>query len=244
MAALFPKIYDVIQQNPHKHEILRWRDPTSTEVLQAETWDLFTLRPLDPPGALSLLLFHTEPMYELSSQQLRKQILLENLLILHERIDKELVGRKYPRKKIQDLLAQEIAAKAPSYSKLLEDVLCELFSIQKIQLNRKTKHVSFSPPDLRVWTSTKKIVIAEDENMWSYHPLKAFSLSTWLRGKEEEGWVIDWPTADGKFEELKGLAIQQNIVLLGKQKKDELATLVGRAQALGSLEGIQLAPSS
>lgn len=244
MAALFPKIYDVIQQNPHKHETLRCREPTSTEVLQAETWDLFTLRPLDPPGALSLLLFHTEPMYELSSQQLRKQILLENLLSLHERVDKELVGRRYPRKKIQDLLAQEIAAKAPSSSKLLEDVLCELFSVQKIHLNRKTKHISFSPSDLRLWTSSKKIVVAEDENMWRYDPLRSFSLSTWLRGKEEEGWNLEWPTADGKFDELKGLAVQQNIVLVGKQKKDELATLVGRAQAFGSLEGIQLEPSS
>jgi hypothetical protein len=244
MAALFPKIYDVIQQNPHKHEILRWREPTSTEVLQPELWDSFALRPLDPPGALSLLLFHTEPMYELSSQQLRKQILLENLLTLHERIDKELIGRKYPRKKIQDLLAQEIATKTPGRSKLLEDVLCELFAIQKIHLNRKTKNISFSPSDLRLWTSSKKILIAEDENVWSYQPVKPMSLPAWLRGKEEDGWKIEWPTADGKFEELKTYAVQQNIVLMGKQKKDELATLVGRAQALRCLEEVQLTPSS
>jgi len=240
MAALFPKIYDVIHQNPHKHEILRWREPTSTEVLLPEQWDIFTLKPLDPPGALSFLLFHTEPMYELSSNALRKQLLVESLLQLHERIDKELVGRRYPRKKIQDLLAGEMSSQKPSGSPLLEDVLCELYHVQKIHMNRRTKSISFSPPDLRSWTSRNPVYVSEDDNTWVFTPTSSCSFTEWLTQKEEDGWSVSWPTAEGKFEELKTFLVQKGISFTGKQKKDDLAHVVGRAQALQSLEGIQL----
>jgi hypothetical protein len=240
MAALFPKIYDVIDKNPTKHEILRWREPTSTEVLQPEIWDIFALRPLDPPGALSLLLLHTEPMYELSSVALRKQLLTEHMMTLHERVDKELIGRRYPRKKIQDLLAGELSAQAPSRSFVLEEALCQLFQVQKVLLNRRAKTISFCPSDLRLWSSELPIVFGEEENVWSFKPIQTVSLVDWLRTKEEESWKITWPTAEGKYEELKAQMVTRNIVLQGKQKKDELAILLGRSQALQTLSGISI----
>jgi hypothetical protein len=240
MAALFPKIYDIIDKNPNKHEILRWREPTSTEVLQPEVWEGFALRPLDPPGALSLLLLHTEPLYELSSSSLRKQILTEKLMELHTRVDKELIGRRYPRKKIQDLLAGEISATKPSGSFLLEEALCELFQIQKVILNRRTKSLSFAPSDLRLWSTEKPIVFAEEDNVWSFQPVFQRSFGDWLVAKEDEGWKLSWPTAEGKYEELKAALVTRNIVLEGKQKKDELASILGRAQALQILRSLRI----
>lgn len=244
MAALFPKIYDIIDKNPSKHEILRWREPTSTEVLQPESWDIFTLRPLDPPGALSLLLLHTEPMYELCSLALRKQLLTEDLMSLHTRIDKELIGRRYPRKKIQDLLAGELSSQKPSGSFLLEEALCELFQLQKVLLNRRTKTIAFFPPDLRLWTSEKPIVFAEDENVWSFRPTQTISFVSWLTKKEDEGWKVSWPTADGKYEELKAAMVTRNLALEGKQKKEELAHILGRAQAIQTLSTISIQSNS
>jgi len=240
MAALFPKIYDIIDKNPTKHEILRWREPTSTEVLEPEVWEGFALRPLEPPGALSLLLLHTEPLYELSSIALRKQILTEKLMELHGRVDKELIGRRYPRKKIQDLLAAEVSATKPSGSFVLEEALCELFQIQKVLLNRRTKSLSFAPSDLRLWSSEKPIVFAEEDNVWSFQPVTQQSFSNWLLAKEDEGWKVSWPTADGKFEELKAALATRNVILQGKQKKDELASILGRTQALRTLSSLRL----
>jgi hypothetical protein len=244
MAALFPKIYDVIDKNPTKHEILRWREPTSTEVLKPEIWDTFALRPLDPPGALSLLLLHTEPMYELGSVALRKQLLTEHMMTLHERIDKELIGRRYPRKKLQDLLAGELSAQKPSGSPLLEEALCQLFQVQKILLHRRAKTISFFPPDLRTWTSEKPILFGDEENVWSLNPIQSMSLVSWLTTKEEEGWKLTWPTAEGNYEELKAAMVTRNIVVEGKQKKDQLASLLGRHQALQSLSGISIQSNS
>jgi hypothetical protein len=244
MAALFPKIYDIIDKNPTKHEILRWREPTSTEVLATETWDRFLLKPLEPPGALSLLLLRQEPMYELGSVALRKQLLMETLLTMHERVDKELVGRRYPRKKIQDLLAAELSSLKPSGSPLLDEVLCELFQVQKITLNRKLKSVSFSPPDPRLWTPTKQVIFGDEDSMWSFTPTSDLSLGAWLLQKQEDGWKVSWPTADGKYEEMKMSLTQRGIAFTPKQKKDELAHVLGKSQALETLSKIYVKGTS
>lgn len=239
MAALFPKIYDMIDQNPHKHATLRWREPISTEG-SSEAWDSFSMTPLDPPGALSLFLFRTDPMYSLGSIPLRKQILKETLLQLHERVDKELVGRRFPRKKIQDLLANQISVQNPQSSALLEDVLCELFQRQKIHIDRRNKAITFSPPDPRVWTTEKPVDVSEIDNAWLMSPSKTVSLDTWLKQKEEEGWKISWPTADAKFEDLKSILLQKSSLPMGKSKKEDLALLLGKLQTLELVSKIEL----
>lgn len=239
MAALFPKIYDVIDKNPTKHATLRWRELISTEG-SSEQWESFCVMPLDPPGALSLLMLRTDPMYELGSPSLRKQILTEQLLVLHTRVDKELVGRRYPRKKIQDLLAGQISAQSPASSPLLEEVLCELFQVQKILIDRRSKTIQFSPPDPRLWKSDRRLVFSEPDNCWSFTPSESISLPVWLQQKEQENWQLSWPTADGKFEDLKAILVAKHRLPEGKVKKDELAVLVGRLQSLDCLTELQL----
>lgn len=243
MAALFPKIYDVIDKNPTKHITLRWSEPSSTEG--SSQWDCFLAKPLEPPGALSLLLLHTDPMYELGSVPLKKQILTEHLLQLHERIDKELVGRRYPRKKLQDLLAGESSALSPKTSEILEEALCELFQVQKIHLNRRSKRIAFYPPDLRLWNSERPLIFAEDDNCWSFLPREQKSFVEWILNKEEDGWVIGWPTAEGKFEELKAEIVTRNLSPDGpfKGKKDDASRIVGKAQAVAVLERISMNPA-
>ncbi len=239
MAALFPKIYDIIDQNPNKHATLRWREPISTEG-SPELWDCFSLKPLNPPGALSLLLLRKDPMYELGSLALRKQILTEQLMTLHERVDKELVGRRFPRKKIQDLLAGQVSATAPTDSFLLEEVLCELFHMQKIVMDRRSKTIRFAPSDPRLWVSDRPVVFAEHDNCWSFQATESKSVTEWLEQKEQEGWTLSWPTADGKFEELKGLLLQLNQMPEGKHKKEELSKILGRHQALTTFRNLGL----
>jgi hypothetical protein len=179
-------------------------------------------------------------MYELGSIPLRKQILTEHLMQLHERVDRELIGRRFPRKKVQDLLAGQLSAQNPTPSALMEEVLCELFQTQKIHLNRRTKSISFYPPDLRVWRSDRPLVFAEEDNTWIFSPAKTQSFLEWLVAKEDEGWKVHWPTADGKLEELKSALLAVNVVPEGKQKKDDLARILGRIQAIRILTELQL----
>ena len=243
MAALFPKIYDVIASNPTKQTTLRWRTPAATEGSGPETWDSFFVSPLQPPGALSLCLLHTDPLFELASESLRKQLLTETLLKFQTRAEVELVGRRFPRKKIQDLLAGQLSAEAPKSSPLLEEVVCELGSFQKILLNRRSKTIVFSPSDPRVWSLAKPIVVGEEDNCWSFRPTQTLSLREWLIQKEEEGWTVEWPTADGKLDELKAMWVSLTHAADSKHKKDDLARLVGRLLSLRALSTFELTPT-
>jgi hypothetical protein len=238
MAALFPKIYDWIAQNPNKDATLRWREPIPTQGSSFETWEGFLLKPLNPPGTLSLLMAVSDPLYEMGSQALRKQMLIEQLLVLHERVDKELIGRRYPRKKIQDLLAQQISAQQPVASPILDDALSQLFEVQLVHMDRKSKRISFSPPDPRTWSTERPVFVCQSDGQWISVPVQPLDLSVWLSSKEQDGWTVAWPTADGSFEELKARLVAENRVPKGK--KDELAAILGRLQALTLLAKVSL----
>lgn len=245
MAALFPKIYDIIDANPNKDATLRWCEPTSTQGSSKELWDLFEVKPLSPPGALSVLMTATDPMYELASSSLKKQLLTEQLLAVHTRVDTELVGRRFPRRKIQDLLAAEVSAAAPSGSPLLEEVLCELFHLQKVQFQRKSKRISFFPPDLRLWRSDRPLLFAEEDNTWIFTPSQSQNFVDWLLAKEQEGWSLSWPTADGKLDDLKSKLLHHQVVLpvpagATKLKKEDLAKALGRIEAIRQLQELRL----
>lgn len=244
MAALFPKIYDIIEKNPSKDKTLRWsaRTPTQGSI---DLWDIFEMKPLDPPGSLSSLLFQTDVFYEMASPVLRRQLLVEHLLVLQERVDKELVGRRFPRKKIQDILSGQISLTSPTPSPLLDEVLCNLFQVQKVLINRKTKAIQFFPPDLRDWTSDRKIVFGEEDGSWILLPSKSMSFLTWLCSKEDQSWKIQWPTADGKMEDMRAELDKRQLTVhpsFGekKVKKEDYARVLGRSQAISTLMELNL----
>lgn len=236
MAALFPKLYDVIAKNPSKHATLQ--GSAACPAMEKGThWDIFEVYPLDPPGALSGLLYHTDPMYCLGSPVLKKQILTEHLLVLHQRVEKELVGRRFPRKKIQDILAGQVSLSSPAPSALLEEVLCELFQVQKILIQTKQKTISFSPPDPRLWRSDRPIYVSDLDNAWIYETNQTTSLASWLQQKKDDGWAIAWPTAEGTLEQLKTAVQQKNLIAhpsfgQTKAKKEDWAKVLGFSQSL------------
>lgn len=249
MAALFPKIYNVIEQNPFRDVVLELR-PSAHSLRREqsfETWDCFQQIPLNPPGSLSQFLRNTDSLYEAASPALRKQIQTEKALEIQERVDSELVGRKWSRKKIHDALGEQLNSSTPPYSELVEQVLCELYQFQKVIVHRKTKLLSFCPPDLRLWTSDRILYVGDDEGCWSYQPTETRDFLAWLTEKEDEHWKIQWPTADGKMEELKSEVLKRNLVAhtqpgsdSTKVKKEDWARTLGRCQAIETLARLRL----
>ena len=241
---MFEKLYTTIENNPFRDTKpqLRSSETFLRREQEKESWDIFFQKPLDPPGSLSQYLLHSDPLYQGATVPLRKQILNEQLLVIQERVDKELVGRRWPRKKIQDALSNQI--NTPSYSELVEDVLCELFHIQKVILQRKSKSIRFFPQDLRVWKDDRPIQISDDEGCWAYEPVTQKDFLQWLTEKEEEHWKVQWPTAEGKLEEIKADLQKRNLVAhthLGqKLKKEDWARTLGRSQAIETLARLRL----
>jgi hypothetical protein len=248
MAALFPKIYDIVNGNPFRDIQIDLRPSENTLRREQETWDCFFQTPLNPPGSLSQFLLNTDPVYGAASPALRKQMQIEKVSEIQERIEKELVGRRWPRKKIHDAFGQQINASPAPFSSLVEEVLCELYQFQKVILHRKSKSISFFPDDLRLWKSDLPIYVGDDEGCWCYEPVKSIPFLQWLTQKEEDQWKVQWPTAEGKMEDLKSEVLKRNLTahtLPGSQpgtkvKKEDWARTLGRCEAIETLGRLKL----
>ncbi len=240
-----------ISKNPNKHHLPDFQAKKTNDDSQEFQWDGSPKTLLSLPGSLSCLLTFVDPVFRYASENGQRQILRETILELEERIQKELVGRKWSRRKLCELVSAELAEKKPTMNAALEEALCELYRVQKVLVNHTTKTLSFAPEDLRLWKSDRKILISDSENIWLYE--KHFSslpnFLTWLQAKEGDSWRVEWPVADGRLEELRGELSAKGLVahprIPGeKVKKEDYARTLGRAQAISILaatrEGVEI----
>jgi hypothetical protein len=231
-----------ISKNPNKHHLPDFHAKKTNDAIEEFFWDGSPKYLLPLPGSLSCLLTFVDPVFRYASENGQRQILRETILELEERIHKELVGRKWSRRKLCELVSAELAEKKPTMNAALEEALCELYQVQKIMICNNDKKIRFFPEDLRLWKSNRKIFLSDSENMWLYEKELASlpSLLSWVQSKEEEKWTIEWPVADGKLEELRGELSAKGLVahprIPGeKVKKEDYARTLGRAQAISTL---------
>ena len=231
-----------IAKNPNKHHLPDFQAKKTNDATEEFTWEGAPKTLLPLTGSLSCVLTFVDPVFRYASENGQRQILRETILELEERIQKELVGRKWSRRKLCELVSAELAEKKPTMNPALEEALCELYQVQKLMIHHSDKKIMFFPDDPRLWKSDRKIFMSDSENMWLYE--KTFSslptLLTWLQAKEQEGWKVDWPIAEGKLEDLRGELSAKGLVahprIPGeKVKKEDYARTLGRAQAISTL---------
>lgn len=231
-----------ISTNPHKHHLPTFTTTTNadTENEPVEKWDGFQKSLLPLPGALSGILFCVDTMFRESTPSVQKQILMEKIVELQERVPNDLVGRRWSRKKILELLSAELAEKAPTTEVALEESLCELFAVQKIQISLQAKTIRFFPSDIRNWKRDRPVLVFDSENLWTFEnpDLKMGKpLHDWIIRKEEENWSIGWTAAEGKLEDLKVALTKLNLTPHSKMpgqkiKKEDYSRILGRAEAI------------
>jgi hypothetical protein len=231
-----------ISKNPNKHHLPDFQAKKTNDAVEEFLWDGSPKLLLPLPGSLSCLLTFADPVFRYASENGQRQILRETILTLEERIQKELVGRKWSRRKLCELVSAELAEKKPTMNRALEEALCELYQIHKIMIHTNERRISFFPEDLRLWKSERKIFLSDSENMWLYEkPISSLpSLLSWIQSKEDEKWTIEWPVADGKLDELRGELSAKGLVahprIPGeKVKKEDVQRVLGRAQAISTL---------
>jgi hypothetical protein len=231
-----------IQKNPNKHHLPSFQTKKTNDDSVEFQWEGSPKFLLPLPGSLSCYLTFTDPVYRYASENGQRQILRDTILLLQERIEKELVGRKWSRRKLCELVSAELAEKQPTFHAPLEEALSELFQVQKVMVSHNDKKIRFFPEDLRVWKSDRRILVSDSENLWLYE--KEFSclqdVLKWIQAKESEQWTIDWPLADGKLEDLRGELQSKGLTahprIPGeKVKKEDYARCLGKAQAISSL---------
>ena len=200
--------------------------------------------PLEPPGPVSLYLWKTDPEFRGATPAVRRTILRDALLKITERVELELRGVKWQRKKILEQVAaqQTSAVSPPMDTHELDTGLCALFGYQKVSVDEANKKVRFFPADPRAWSKELPVWGATAGSRAVLHKPGENSvgsgLAIWLGEREREGWKIDWPEADGTLEDIKSKMAQRNAGLgprLDKPKKADWAAALGRAEAIAAL---------
>jgi hypothetical protein len=68
---------------------------------------------------------------------------------------------------------------------------------------------------------------------WSSDSAKEVKMGEWLSDREDDGWSIAWPVAEGSFEEIKQKVIGRNVSpRVPKPKKEDWAKTLGKCEAI------------
>ena len=203
--------------------------------------------PLDPPGPVSLYLWKTDPEFRAGTSQLRRTILRDTILSIHARVEAELRGHRWSRKKIlEQLSAQQTAAiSPPTDTPELDLALCFLFGYQKLIVDEANRKVKFFPTDPRTWSAELPVWGSSLGSRAVLHRKNEESvgvaIAAWVSGREEDGWKIQWPEAEGTLEEIKKKMSDQGIGVgprIDKPKKADYSLAFGRAESISHLTKI------
>jgi len=229
-------------------ELCTVSDTQEGEVAPATVAGGWTPTPLEPPGPLSLYLWKTDPEFRGGTPPVRRTILRESILKITARVESELRGIKWHRKKVLEQLAaqQTSAVSPPMDTPELEIGLCALFGYQKISVDEANKKIEFFPKDPRTWSTELPVWGATAGSRAVLHRPGEESvgrqIALWLGEREREGWKIDWPESDETLEEIKKKMLQRGTSVgpsLDKPKKADYARAWGRAEAIRQLGNFQ-----
>lgn len=200
--------------------------------------------PIEPPGPVAAILWKTNPEFRAGTLSVRKTILRETIITLQERVDRELKGHRWSRKKItEQLVAQQSSnASPPQNTRELNDALAFLYQVQFVFVDEANKKISWSPEDVRTWSTERPVWALSLGSRAIFHgpgeESVAKKLSHWMSERELEKWKIHWPTAEGTMETLKLRYSEINMgttFRIDKPKKADYASAVGRIEAIKSI---------
>jgi len=244
------QLQSYVKENPHRKntvvpiEILSVSDTQEGVDAPATVAGGWIPTPLEPPGPLGLCLWKMDPEFRAGTPPVRRTILRNAILAINERVEKELRGIKWHRKKVIEQLAtqQTSAVSPPMDTPDLDIALCELYGYQKVVVDEANKKIEFFPPDPRTWNTEFPIWGSTHGSRAVLHKSGEESvgsgLADWICDREKEGWKVAWPEYDGTLEAMKKIMSERGTSLgprLEKPKKADYAAALGRADALRAL---------
>ena len=197
--------------------------------------------PLEPPGPLAAILWKTNPEFRAGTPTVRRTILREEILKLQTRVEAELRGHRWSRKKIiEQLAAQQTAdVSPPQDTRDLDTALAYLYEVQFVIVDEANKKVRWVPEDPRTWTAARPVWAVSLGSRAIYHRKNeesvAAHLSQWVSDRETEKWRFEWPTAEGSLDAIKSKMVTMQIGVgprIDKPKKADYADALGRAEAI------------
>lgn len=201
--------------------------------------------PLEPPGPLAAVLWKTNPEFRAGTTTVRRSILRDAIIALQVRVDSELKGHRWSRKKIMEQLAAQQSADAspPQDTKDLDAAIAHLYEIQFVIVDEANKKIRWIPEDPRSWSSSRPVWGLSLGSRAIYHNANeqsiATNLSKWVSDREAQNWRIEWPVAEGTLESIRTSLTLLNTGVgprLEKPKKADYAIVLGRTEAVRHLQ--------
>lgn len=247
-------LLETIHKNPHKSKVPdvitmpgdnhQAPQEESTELHYGVQWGR-----LQPPGPLSLWFWTTDVEYRGGTEASRRTMLMEKTVELQERVQdgEGAFSRKWSKTKICEAIGHTAEFAEEENFELLETALYQLCKVQIVRMNENEKKLLFVPNDLRLWNSDYPILWTRERYRSAGETQqKEFTLSqlgAWISKREDEGWKLEWPVADGKLETLKTAWDALNIGnphrgpgQTGRYLKEEYAKALGKHQAIHWLQ--------
>ena len=245
---MLEQISSWIAQNKHKNDsVNEIKIKTYSDTCETETNPLvgpggLGVVPLNPPGPISLILWHKDPEYRAGTFLTRKSILREKIVHINERFQNELKGRGWNRiRTIEQLQEQESSAISPPQNTPdLNNALCHILNIQLCEVDEIHKKMFFYPNDLRKWTNENPIYLVSwgSRSVYVKQPNeegRAF-FKDWFFDLEKNNYKILWPTTEGTVKELKEKLNEFHLTIQlengAKPKKEDYMNIIGKAESI------------
>ncbi len=201
----------------------------------------WTTETLDPAGILSFLTYLRQPMYRAADRQLRRQLYLESLMEFQLELEKKITGTRFSRRRRKIIEVLCGSNKEQEDIELHEECWASILGLQFVKISSKTEtgnRISFVPAALNTWEADKPVYFVDERFETIFlAPEKGMEkrcLATYLSKVEDAGWHISWPQAEGSKEDLEAriIPLLGMVTVSEKAKKAELATIIGRHEAL------------
>lgn len=199
------------------------------------------IRQLTPPRLMTAWVTTTDPLMLVGGQGYRSTEVRDKTFQLQQEALAHLRGnRKLTKAKMSDALNS--IKPTTDQTKVIAAILLALKQVQTVCFDTDTKTFWTMPEDWRAWSSsyTTLWVDARCEQMLDFSNTTSQSLSKWLSDRDEEGWAVEWPIAEGTYEDIKARAGERGITPRAlqpgvKTKKEDWARALGKAEAIEHL---------
>lgn len=193
------------------------------------------LRILSPAKLMTAFNYLKDPLMVLAGQAYVSTQVRDTSFQLQEKAVASIRGN---RKLTKATMADALSAMNPTVeqTKKVAMILYEIYEVKTVCFDSEAKTLWTVPDDLRRWSPGPAIWIdARCEHMidWSSDSAKEVKMGEWLSDREDDGWSIAWPVAEGSFEEIKQKVIGRNVSpRVPKPKKEDWAKTLGKCEAI------------
>ena len=224
----------VIDKNPFGQSCVA--TSTKEKFTTKETlWGAASHR-LEPARLTTAWLLQEDPLMVIAGEGYRVKEVRDISFKLQEEALLNLRGnRKLTKAKIGDAFSS--LKPTTDQTKVIAAVLFALKQVQTVCFDEVEKTIWTVPEDLSIWSvGLKTLWVSEGCEKTLIGDIH---LGKWIMDREEEGWKMSWPIAEGTFEEIKnrmsarGLTPTTNFG--AKPKKEDWARALGRAEAIERL---------